>query len=202
MYLPKHFSIEDRKTLIDFMRVNSMATLVSIKENTPIANHLPFVIEERDGKIILSTHVSIANEQWKVLNENSLVIFSGPHAYVSPSYYDVKESVPTWNYTAVHAYGVPKILDSLESKKLTVEKLIHSTEENYFEQWENLPKEFKERMLKGIVVFEIEVTRMEGKFKLSQNKTLNERKRITETFKSNKNSVIHDTGIMMERFVL
>ena len=109
MYVPKHFEEKDRSKLIEFMREFNFAALVNYAKNKPWATHLPFIVLEEEGKLILKAHMAKANPQWAAFNnEEVLVIFQEPHAYISPALYENKVSVPTWNYIAVHAYGVPK----------------------------------------------------------------------------------------------
>jgi transcriptional regulator len=118
MYIPKHFKQEDKAELIAFMREYNFGILVSTAKKKPWASHLPFVIEELEGKVILTAHMAKANPHWAEFknNEEVLVIFSQPHAYISPSLYENKVSVPTWNYAAVHAYGTPRVLSSVEDR--------------------------------------------------------------------------------------
>ncbi len=111
MYVPGHFRVDDPETLRAFMRAHAFATLVTVVDGAPFATHVPFLVDDAKGGeeaagLVLRAHVARANPQWRTLEEqDALVIFSGPHAYVSPAWYGAAESVPTWNYTAVHAYG-------------------------------------------------------------------------------------------------
>ncbi len=163
------------------MKRYSFATIVTVKDNLPIATHLPFFIDDLSDKLLLSSHFAKANEQHKYIEENiSLVIFSEPHAYISPANYDKRESVPTWDYIAVHAYGKAKILEDETAKAAVLEQMIHFYEEDYMQQWENLNDKFKKGMMKGIVGFEIEITDLQGQKKLSQNKTETEKHRIAQ----------------------
>lgn len=183
MYIPPHYRNTDMQELLAFMRAHPFAIITSNGENTPLATHLPFVIEEADGKIILISHLSAGNPHARVLQDTTeaLVIFSGPHAYVSPSLYEKQENVPTWNYIAVHCSGPVKIDHSDAGKKKALEQMIHAFEPAYQLQWESLKPEYIAGMMKGIVAFSIELSNLEGKFKLSQNKTLAEQKRISES---------------------
>ena len=109
MYIPKQFEQKNNEKSIAFMRAYNFALLISVKEGLPIATHLPFVTEERNNEIILTAHLSKANEQWKTFaGKEVLVVFSEPHAYISPALYESAQNVPTWNYIAVHAYGKVK----------------------------------------------------------------------------------------------
>ncbi len=176
MYIPAHFRQDNEVDLLDFMRRYSFATLVTAQTGeAPIANHLPFIIEKRQNSVWLIAHMARANPQWQHFAEGeTLVIFQEPHAYISPQWYDKALSVPTWNYAAVHAYGQPKIVESEALVFEILEKLILASEASYLEQWNRLPDNYKSGMSKAIVAFEMEVTRLEGKEKMSQNRTQEE----------------------------
>ncbi len=193
MYIPNLFQLKDKSEQIAFMKQYSFATMVTIKGQIPIATQLPFVIEEQADKLVLTSHFALANEQTKYLDESiSLVIFAEPHAYISPTHYDKLESVPTWDYLAVHAYGKAKIL-SEESEKLGVlEKMIRFYEQDYLKQWDSLRDKFRKGMMAGIVAFELEVTDLQGQKKISQNKTEIERKRIVDHLEKSENTVERD----------
>ena len=106
MYIPKINLAPDEAEVIQFMQRFSFATIITAKNNYPIATHLPFLVQKKEDKIILQSHFALANSQWKEIEKDEiLVIFSEPHAYISASNYDTKENVPTWNYISVHAYG-------------------------------------------------------------------------------------------------
>jgi len=172
------------------MKRYSFATMVTIKDQLPIATQLPFVINDNAGRIVLSSHFALANEQAKYIESNtSLIIFSEPHAYISPAHYDKQESVPTWDYIAVHAYGKAKMLEEESAKIKVLEQMIHFYDQNYLEQWKRLSDRFKTGMLKGIAAFELEVTDLQGQKKLSQNKTVPERERITAHLEKSNNTV-------------
>jgi transcriptional regulator len=186
MYIPHYYKEEDRSKLIAFMRSNSFGVLVSHGPNGLHGTHLPFVIEERGEELALVTHLAKANPQWEAFAGGSelLAIFTGPHGYVSPSSYEKKESVPTWNYVAVHACGKAAVIRDNAAVMQVLEKMIVSYEPAYREHWNSLPADYKQKMIKGIVAFEIVVTKLEGKYKLSQNKTSQEQDRIIEAFEN------------------
>src|SRR5690606_3894178 len=117
---------------------------------------------------------------------NVLIIFSEPHAYISPKNYDKELNVPTWNYISVHAYGQGKIINEFERVYQILESTIENYEIEYKQQWNKLPHDFKTKMISGIVAFEINVTETQAKEKLSQNKTENERKNIINSLSSSK----------------
>ncbi|MBA4495159.1 FMN-binding negative transcriptional regulator [Paenactinomyces guangxiensis] len=200
IYIPKHFQEQDLTQICAFIKEYSFGILTSVKDCKPIASHLPFVVEQEEKSIRLFGHMAVGNPLWKTFEgQEVLVIFHGPHAYVSPSYYNSKLSVPTWNYIAVHAYGQARIItDNHESRK-TLLKMIHKYEPVYEKQWEQLPEEYVQKMLKGIVSFEINVTRFESQFKLSQNKTEDERMLIIQGLKKSGNRTISEIAAWMEK---
>ncbi|MET4142075.1 FMN-binding negative transcriptional regulator [Pedobacter sp. UYP1] len=179
MYIPKQFEIEEEAEKIAFMKQYSFATMVTTKGDLPVATQLPFLITKNAGSLVLSAHFALANEQTGYIEENtSLVIFSEPHAYISPVHYDKVESVPTWDYVAVHAYGKAKIVKDENEKIKALENMILFYEPGYLGQWNKLAEKFKKGMSRGIVVFDLEVTDLQGQKKISQNKTEMERERI------------------------
>lgn len=181
MYIPKPFNFEEEAEKIAFMKQYSFATIVTTKDGLPIATQLPFTITESEGNLILTAHFAAANEQSKYIEDHtSLVIFSAPHAYVSPVHYDKVESVPTWDYLSVHAYGKAKIVQEEEAKMKALEQMILFFEPGYLEQWNALSGKFKKGMMKGIVAFDLEVSDLQGQKKISQNKTERERARIAD----------------------
>jgi transcriptional regulator len=199
MYIPNHFLQEDKSQVIGFMKQYSFATIISFQDSLPVATHLPFVIEERDEDIILISHFARANEQWnKLKQQTALVIFTEPHAYISPKHYDTELSVPTWNYAAVHAYGKAAIIPEEQKVIEVLEKTIQYYEAAYQQQWSQLPEKFKAGIIKGIVAFEITVTNLQAKYKLSQNRTDNEKKRIIESLAQSENSSEQELAEMMQ----
>lgn len=199
MYIPKHFSEEDISQVLGFMKEFSFATIVSMQDSMPVATHLPFVIEEREDKIILVAHFARANDQWKSLEQQTaLIIFAEPHAYISPRHYETDLNVPTWNYVAVHAYGKVEIIADKQKTIEVLEKTIRNYEAGYEQQWNQLPEKYKDGMVNGIVAFEVMVTDLQAKYKLSQNRTEIERKSIIESLKNSKSAVEHKVGELME----
>lgn len=179
MYTPKGFEFGNEADKIAFMKQYSFATIISANDGFPIATQLPFVIDDSAGRLLISSHFALANEQAENIGTGtSLVIFSGPHGYISPTHYDKWESVPTWDYIAVHAYGKASIIDDESGKLRILEQMINCYEQDYLKQWNDLPEKYKKGMIRGIVAFELEVTNLQGQKKLSQNKSSEERKRI------------------------
>ncbi|MEP6779582.1 MAG: FMN-binding negative transcriptional regulator [Gemmatimonadaceae bacterium] len=177
MYIPTSFLEKDKGTLLSFMRAHSFATLVSVIDGALFASHIPLAVEERGETIVLTGHVSKANAHVKAFSADNaiptLAIFTGPHAYVSPAAYEARESVPTWNYIAVHATGVPTAVHSVTdpaAMQEMLEKMIEQYDASYGEQWQELSTKYRDGMMRGIVGFEMPLVRLEGKYKLSQNK--------------------------------
>jgi transcriptional regulator len=179
MYTPKIFNNDDITKAISFMKKFSFATIITSDNGKPIATHLPFVITERDGEIILTSHFAKSNNHSKkIQSEEILVIFTEPHAYISPKLYDKKENVPTWNYISVHTYGTAKLLETDIEVFQVLEQMIKSYDAEYLNQWNELSKDYKTKMAKGIIAFEIQVNELQFKEKISQNKSENERNKI------------------------
>lgn len=161
------------------MQKYSFATIVTMLNGVPEATHLPFLVEQRGEQLVLISHFAKANPQAAaVFNETSLVIFTEPHAYISPSNYEKEQNVPTWNYLSVHAYGRATLIDDKAQVAQLLEKMIGFYEAGYRKQWDNLSDDYKHKMMNGITAFEIVVTDLQGKKKLSQNRTEVERENI------------------------
>src|SRR5713226_7446015 len=182
MYIPKAFREDDINTLHAFIREYSFAALITQQDGVPFASHLPFLLDTERGPYgILLAHMARANPQWHDFNsaQEVLVIFQGPHAYISPSWYEVELSVPTWNYAVVHAYGLPRLIEDREELYNLLKILIQTHEAQFEKPWPfQLSDDYLQKMMRGIVGFEIEITRLEGKFKLSQNRTETERENV------------------------
>ncbi|RFB14821.1 FMN-binding negative transcriptional regulator [Bacillus sp. HNG] len=169
MYIPKQFKIEDESTIYEFIENYSFANLVSLHDGEPYATHLPLVLNKSEHA--LYGHFARPNEQWKdVENQQILVIFQGPHCYISPSWYETMKAVPTWNYVSIHAYGKMEIIKNqeviLDSLNDMVKKY-ESPDSPY--NLSDVDPNFIEGMSKGIVAFKINMTKIEAKAKLSQN---------------------------------
>jgi transcriptional regulator len=201
VYIPEFNRQEERATILAFMRANPFAILVSNVDGIPFASHLPLLIEDADDQIVIQGHMARANAHWKSMKETeeSLIIFHGPHAYVSPSLYESRESVPTWNYAAVHVYGEPTLFTDEESLRATLHRMIDTFESSYMAQWSELSEQYQSRMMKHIVGFNIKVKRLEGKFKLSQNRTKGEQARVIQSLNQSKDSNISGVAQLMQQ---
>ena len=175
MYVPKHFSVEGREALNTLIRANPFGLLVGELEGSPFATHLPFLL---DGDRLLS-HFARGNPHWKPIDGQTemLAVFSGPHAYVSPRWYESKQAVPTWNYAAVHVYGAPCVIEDAGEVRGLLERLVREYEGDAW-SLDGQDADFTDRMSRGIVAFEMPIERIEGKFKLSQNRSVEDRHRV------------------------
>jgi transcriptional regulator len=184
MYLPPAFDASDPGRCHALIRRESFATLVTVDEaGAPFATHLPFLLDAARGALgTLLAHTARANPQWRhfAANRPVLVIFQGAHAYVSPAWYEVHPSVPTWNYEAVHAYGLPQIVEDPARVEAMLGMLVRTYEGERPESWRmaSLSPEYVARMTQAIVAFEIPIDRLEGKAKLSQNRGAADRARV------------------------
>ena len=184
MYIPEHFLQEDHALLLDVMRADSFALLISVGlEGDPFVTHLPMIIRDGAESLVIEGHMARANPHWQYLEKSpaALIVFAGPHAYVSPSLYESKENVPTWNYIAVHAYGAVKIIHDLSVKHKAQERLIDALEPAYQPQFEQLNANYLHGRMSAIVAFEMPVERLEGKFKLSQNRPMVDRHTVVNS---------------------
>src|SRR5262245_46159137 len=171
MYIPKHFHETDAEALAAFIDEHAFGTLVTVSGGRPFAIHIPFLYER--GERTLHAHVARANPQWTHLAAvpDVLVMIQRPHGYASPTWY-AEAGVPTWNYAAVHAYGTARVVDDLEAKERHVKQLAARYESGNARPW--VP-DFNARRLEGIVGIEIRIREIQGKFKLSQNRSAADR---------------------------
>ena len=171
MYISKLYREEDRVKILEFLKQNEFAALVTYDGEKPVASHLLMEVAENGEKLFINGHMSKANPLWKTFEKNAevLVIFQGPHTYISPTWYN-HVNVPTWNYQSVHIYGKPRIITDHEETYEMLSRLIARNEGNPSYRMETLPSDFVVKEMKGIVAFQIEATRIEANYKLSQNR--------------------------------
>jgi transcriptional regulator len=182
MYIPAFNTFTDGQEVISFMQRYSFATIVTTVNRIPEATHLPFLVKQENNKVLLLSHFAKANPQSaEIIDKTSLVIFTEPHAYISPKYYEKEENVPTWNYIAVHAYGKAQLIEQEDKKAELLKHTIEYYDAGYLQQWGKLTDHYRSKMMKGIVAFEIEVTDMQAKKKLSQNRSEKERENIVNS---------------------
>ena len=184
MYIPKHFDASDVAWCHAHMRQEPFAILVGVDQaGAPFATHLPVLLDEAPAPLgTLLAHVARPNPQWQLFaaGRPALVVFPGAHAYVSPSLYAQHPSVPTWNYVAVHAYGVPRIVDDPARVRAFLDRLVHAFEDGRPTPWrmDGLTDTYLDSMMRGIVAFDIPIDRLEGKAKLSQNRPAGDQARV------------------------
>jgi transcriptional regulator len=179
MYSPPYNQIEARAELLAFMRENNFALLVTGAGGALQGSHLPVMVQERGERLVLDMHMAKNNAQWQdFFDDEVMVVFFGPHAYVSPRWYEQTERVPTWNYAAVHAYGVPNVVHDPKAKHASQRRLVAAMDPQWLPKFDALPEDYVSRMLDGIVNFEIPVTRIEARWKLSQNRGRREQELI------------------------
>lgn len=200
MYIPLSFKEENPDVLFKFIEKYSFGVLFSQHQNKPEATHLPFLINKEKGpKGLLIAHFAKANKHWKKLipEKEILCVFQGPHTYISPSWYKTRETVPTWNYATVHVYGKPKLIQDLEELRKMVTDLTNYHETTVESDWDL--KEAKasfETDLRAIVGIEIEITRMEGKFKFNQNRSREDQLSVVEQLDGKK---LSDAAAIMKK---
>lgn len=176
MYIPKTDQITDIATLRRFIDDHSFATIVSIVEGRICGTRVPMLLDPSRGQTgTLIGHLARANPQWRSFDgrAEAMVAFDGPHAYISPNWYVTAPAVPTWNHATVHAYGRPRVIEDKARLESAVDRLVAAYESNMPNPWPaagQLSAEFKARLLPAIVGFEMEIERVEGKFKFGANR--------------------------------
>jgi transcriptional regulator len=201
MYIPEFNRVRDHADTVSFVRSNPFAILVSTSDSGPFATHIPILAKSADNQMTLHGHLAKANAHCALLEgaQESLVIFHGPHAYISPRLYENRESVPTWNYAAVHVYGHARTVTEPESLMEEVREVIQAFDPAYFEQWSSLSDRFRYGMLKHIVGFEIVATRIEAKFKISQNRTKADQTAVIASLAQSADSAVAGVAKLMEK---
>lgn len=198
MYIPTNFKAKDFTAVQAFVSKYPFAILVSTIEDTPIATHIPVILEIDGETWTFFGHVSKANIHHKLFNQGKhLLIFQEPHAYISPSLYENIQNVPTWNYISVHCYGKINILPPRDHI-MCMEKMIATFDENYLSQWQQLDTAYKENLSKGIVAFHFIVTEIQAQEKLSQNKSSNDRKNIVKNLSHSDDSAAKAIALRMQ----
>ncbi len=202
IYTPKQFVESDRETLLKLIRANSFATLISPGGSDPLVAHIPALLN--DTGEILRCHVARANPIWNdfAAERELLFIFHGPHCYISPNWYTAGQpSVPTWNYAVVHVHGIPDIVEDRKRVESMLTELVANYESSFEFPWSmELPADFQRKMIDGIVAFEVRITRMVGKFKLSQNRPVADRHSVITALRGTGNRDADDVAELMQRF--
>ncbi len=181
MYSPSYNRVEDRAEILAFMRQNNFPVLVTGLGGTLHASHLPSMVHEEGNQLVIDMHMAHANQQWQeFFDEEVLLIFTGPHGYISPRWYEEKERVPTWNYAAIHAYGIPQMVKDEKAKLANQRRLVEYMDPEWLPRFDALSPKYVSGMLNGIVNFRIPITRLETRWKLSQNRGRREMELIIE----------------------
>lgn len=202
MYIRPIFHQLDQSELVAFMQRYSFATVVTAGQ-MPSATHLPLIVTQHGEELRLMGHMARANPQWRELEGNSaLVVFSGPHAYISPTHYEQERSVPTWNYVAVHAIGLVQLVTEPTQVLEIMAATIAQYEVGYQPQWERLPPTYQTGLLQGIVAFELTITALQGQWKLSQNKTTGEQQRIWEALADSPDQQAREVASYMKKLAV
>lgn len=194
MYLPARFKSEDESDILEIIRRNPLATLISVKENQPFISHIPLVAEKNGDKLTLIGHFAKANPHWQLIEGSATAIFHGPNSYITPRWYS-KNDVPTWNYAVVHLSGTGRLLQDYEATVSCLKKLTAHTESQSKTRWEFwLPDDLAKPhdLMSAIVGFEVVVDDIKAKLKLSQNRSLADRSGVIEgllTDRSDENSI-------------
>ena len=204
MYVPEQFKESDSEAIAALIKKHSFGMLVTLSAGTPFVTHLPFLFERSNGSQgKLFGHLARANPQWRhfIAGEKVLAVFQGPHAYISPSWFSAP-GVPTWNYAVVHLRGVPRLIENESELEALVEQLTHAHESHRSNPWQiALTGEQRSRLLRMIVGFEIEITEIEAKFKLSQNRSVEDQQQIMQALSlSAYQSDIDVSQLMSEKF--
>lgn len=201
VYLPPHFTETDETVLLAHIELHDFGLLIT-SGGELIASQVPFLVERRGGKLFLMGHLARPNPQCADLaaGGEALVVFHGPHAYISPSWYGTHPAVPTWNYASVHAYGQPRAIADKDWLRDLLRRLSERHEARQANPWrmQDQPEKFLDGMLNGIVGFEIAVTRLDGKFKLSQNRPAADRPRIIAALEARDDADSHGVARLMK----
>ncbi|MBE0611928.1 MAG: FMN-binding negative transcriptional regulator [Dehalococcoidia bacterium] len=180
MYTPPHNRNGDPEELLAFMRRYPFGTVVTGGTGGLVASHLPLNASLQGDRFTVASHMAKANGQWREFGGGEvLAIFTEPHAYISPRHYPPGPWVPTWNYVAVHAHGRARVIDDREGKLAVLRDTIASTEPGFQDQFDTYAEGWVDAKLKGIVAFSIDVNRIEGRWKLSQDRDAATRERIS-----------------------
>jgi transcriptional regulator len=202
MYVPRRYQENDREKILSFMKENSFAIVVTVREGLPVASHIPLAIERNQyGEDVLIGHISRGNDQKNSLLEGTklLCIFPGPHAYISPRWY-TQLNVPTWNYISVHAYGTLRIMEG-EELKAALSRLVNTYEQQMPNpmKLEDLPEKMFNDDVRGIIGFEIKIEELQAAFKLSQNRDAESYSNVIEQLHSGDAAAKQVANAMEER---
>jgi len=200
MYISKLYREDDRGKILEFLKQNEFAIVVTCDGKKPVASHLIVEVIEEEESLLINGHMSKANLLWKTFESNTevLVIFHGPHTYISPTWY-THLNVPTWNYQSVHIYGTPRLIRDPEEAYELLRRLVHRHESHHSYSLETLPQDFVRKELKGIVAFQVEATRLEANYKLSQNRDDEDYRNIVGHLEDRNDEMSHSVAEAMKK---
>ncbi|MEP4378732.1 MAG: FMN-binding negative transcriptional regulator [Alphaproteobacteria bacterium] len=202
MFVPKHFRETDVGILHDLIAANPFGILIGQRDDAPFASHIPFMLDPAAGvNGTLVAHVARNNPHGEMFDGKSslLAIFEGPHAYISPRWYAPGDAVPTWNYAVVHAYGTAQEVTDIEKVRAQQAALIRAFEGTGPAAWtmDGQPERYIEGMLRGVTAFEMPIGRLEGKFKLSQNRPEGDRANVSNELAESARETERDLAALM-----
>ncbi len=199
MYVPEYFNIKDMDTIMDFIGENSFALLLTASGDEVLNTLIPVIAARNGDHVAINGHMARANPHWKIAEgKRSTILFLGPHHYISPRWYTIEKSVPTWNYSAVRMSGIFQTVSREESKKIVM-----ALSKIYDPEWASLGKEkelYYEKMIDEIVGFRLEVQDIMCKMKLSQNRPVADRHKVIENLKKEKGNDAEMVAAMMEHY--
>ncbi len=200
MYIPTTFLEKDQGKLHGLIEAYSFGLLVSTHCGEPFATHLPFLLERNAGPHgCLVGHFAKANPQWHDMDSQQvLAVFSGPHTYVSPTWYESENVVPTWNYVAVHAYGTVRLVHDLDGLTEILKEMVATYERSMPNPWStDTSTDYFQKMVRAVVGFRIEITRLEGKWKLNQNHPQERREKVIHVLEQSQNPDAREIAQLM-----
>lgn len=201
MYIPELFKETDQQKITEFLKQNAFGLLITQHQGKPLATHLPLEYLEKDGKAYLHGHLAKANPQWKSFEEQEqvLAVFNGPHSYVSASWYSIEE-VSTWNYVSVHIYG--KLRTMAQEELMPMLEALMDKYESDVQRPVVMSKLSKKTLnqVYGIVGFEIEITELQAKYKMSQNRSEKDYDNIVENLEDGRGTQAAETAKLMREF--
>ena len=207
MYLRRTFTMTARETRSNVIRDAGWGCIVGMQDGVPIASHLPFLVKGEPGRETLDGHMARANPQWKTFADGAevLVVFQGPHTCVTPSLSKAERALPTWNQPAVHVYGRPVIVDAPDKVRALIKRLVDFREPRFDTPWrlESLDEGWIDRRLRAIVGFEMPIERVEATFRLMQNRSAEDRRRVADALaESDDTNNAQGAAAMMRRHSL
>ena len=201
MYLRRTFTVTDREAQLNVIRDAGWSCLFGMKDGVPVASHLPFLVVGEPGRERLEGHMSRANPLWQTFASGAeiLAVFQGPHTYVTPSLSKAERALPAWNYAAVHVYGRPEIVDAPDDVRALITRLVDFRESLFDAPWrlESLDQAWVDSRLRGIVSFQMPIERMEATFRLMQNRSVEDRRRVADAFAESDDTNARGVAAMM-----